>query len=45
MDAKELANKMLQWGNLAEQMEALESEISEAVQDIGKTQTVADNQL
>ena len=40
MDAKELANKMLEWGELAEKMAALESEINAAVLDAGKTQTV-----
>lgn len=40
MESKELAQKMLMWGNLQEQAAILEKEISEAVLEIGKTQTV-----
>ena len=40
MDAKELAQKMLEWQVNAERQQVLEKEISEAVLEIGKTQTV-----
>ena len=40
MTPKELAMKMLEWGELAEKLAALEEEISAEVLTIGKTQTV-----
>ena len=40
MDAKELAVKMLEWGELRTQADALEAEISAAVMELEKTQTV-----
>lgn len=40
MNSKELAQKMLQYGELMEQAQALEKEIKDAVLEVGKTQTV-----
>jgi len=40
MDSKELAQKMLAWGELQEQAAELEAEIKAAVLEIGKTQNV-----
>ena len=39
MDSKELAQKMLAWGELQEQAAQLEAEIKAAVLEIGKTVT------
>jgi len=39
MDSKELAQKMLAWGELQEQAAELEAEIKAAVLEIGKTVT------
>lgn len=40
MDARELAEKMLEWGDLAARADALEEEIRAAVLLLEKTQTV-----
>lgn len=40
MESNELAKKMIEWGELKSQMDALETEIKTAVLAIGKTQTV-----
>ena len=40
MESAELAKKMLEWGELKAQLDALEGEIKQAVLEAGKTQTV-----
>jgi hypothetical protein len=40
MESNELAKKMIEWGELKAQMDALENEIKTEVLAIGKTQTV-----
>jgi len=40
MDKKELATKLLEWGEAKEALEALEQEIKDAVLTLGNTQTV-----